>query len=64
MKLTCRKKTHLFEKETARLWGDPLKWMRYAVTLWKFHSEVVFVSYHFPSPLLCNVKATYIPLST
>ena len=27
----------------------------------EFHSEFVIASYRFPSPLLCNVNATYLP---
>ena len=62
---TLRKVNTLVRKKgTTRLWENPLKWLHQAVTLWKFHSEVVFASYHFPFPLLCNVKETYLSLST
>ena len=56
------KSKHTYEKETTRIWGNPLKWMRQAVTPWESRSEFVFASYRFPPTLLCNVKETYLPI--
>lgn len=45
-----RKRKHIREKGTTRIWGNPQKWMRQAVTPRKSRSEFVFASYRFPLP--------------
>ena len=70
-KVQLRKLNQTFHEVNTLVWkrnnkalGRPTKVDASGYHTIEISCEVIFASYCFPSPLLCNVKTTYLPLST